>query len=270
MRLENVEPSPATMVQMCKPLESKKYLDEEQVKGIWDFVLSCMGEENKMNAGVDVSVDAEPVFMPPAAEYEDEDGERDSNGSNVLRFESDMFHHYYPSRRSLYNRKQHFTSFIQNYLTFDQGRKIMSDYEQQVCDFIMKEMKPASAFDFLCMMKECKLSNVYRFYGYIFVQQSCKARNVKRQVSIKVEDIHRIIFVYAQFELFFNRNDRFNRKNFLSMRFVLGRILVLLGIVSDVDHLDIDLQRPKGKTQLKFHLLVWKKFIDETYNNKVK
>lgn len=275
VRLSAVSEQVHEMKSLCTVKENHKYLDDEQVKNIWDLAMSdsissdndiVCAKEDGFVEGFDFIMECDNSSSQHGSPDYDQDNE------NCLQFESDMFHHYYPTRRSLYNRKQHFTSFIQNYLSFDQGRKIMSNYEQSVCDFIMKEMKPKTSHEFLVMMKMCKLSNVYRFHNYIFLQHNkCKnMTSIGKRVNIEVGDVGRIVFVYLQFESFFHRNNRFDRKNFLSMRFVLGKILLLLGLVSSYDMLDVDLQRPKGKTQLQFHLSVWQKFIDETYVNKIK
>lgn len=250
--------------------DNRKFLDDEQVKNIWELALQSCDDYCDKEAGAICESNVE--FETLENNFgEDKDSDLCESTENRLQFEPDMFHHYYPTRNSIYNRKQHFISFIQNYVTFDQGRKIMSNYESQVCDFIMKEMKPSSSLEFLEMMKLCKLSNVYRFHNFLFYQYTkskVKGKHKHSSVSISFRDISRIIFMYQQFESFFHRNQRFDRKNFLSMRFVLGRILILLGIVYDFDSLDVDLQRPKGKTQMQFHMFVWNKFINETFNKK--
>lgn len=245
------------MKELCIVKANQKYLDDEQVKSIWDLAMGLNNDDANANvASCDDLVDEHEWESGKGCSDSEESTENESR----LQFESDMYHHYYPMRRSLYNRRQHFTSFIQNYIVYDQGRKIMSDYEEEVCKFIMSEMKPASPTEFLNMMKLCKLSNVYRFHNYIFHLHN---KQSQKQVSISVCDIPKIVFVFSQFENFFHRNDRFKRKNFLSMRFILGRILIMLGFVNSFEELDVDLRRPKGKAQYSFHMSIWNRFISE-------
>lgn len=247
------------MSDLCIPKEKEMYLDDDQVKMIWELA-SLSTSDGRIEDAVSHTYqqNEEPTYYYYCGPDDDKNS---PEYENCLLYESDMHHHYYPWRKSLYNRKHHFISFIQNYVTWDQGRKIMSEYEHSVCDFIMTEIKPTSPDELLCAMKLCKLSNVYRFHNFIFWQYHHRQKNSKCLSDFT--DIAKIVQVYESFENYFYRNGCFGRKNFLSMRFVLGRILILLGLVSNESKLDIDLQRPKGKSQHTFHLTVWNSFIDE-------
>lgn len=272
----------------------KKYFDENECKAIWDFAVNSTnfgndnengdGDENENENGNDslsmeykslsersncsLSLDAfgESTNMCNA------DGDQCDDNALELNFDFDCdgrngmeWKHMYPVRKSVYNRKSHFLSFIQNYTSAHLGRKLMSEYEQTMCDFIMKNMKPSTDEEFLMMLRGCKLSNVYRYYEHIF-NSSCSVNNCSvPKVDIVHEDIDRIYTIFSSFQSFFHRQNKFNRKNFLSMRFILGRILLYLKIVDDKENLPTDLKRPKGKSQLEFHEQVWSSFLQSLH-----
>lgn len=266
---QNILP-PCDMVCMIKDNKNKnqKYFDDDQVKSIWDLANSLLEEQN----------------VVPKAEEEEEkfddsmdlfhlggDSDQGSVHGAVLtesmhEGEGDQvqleWEHMYPVRKSLYNRKSHFLSFIQNYAGYDMGRKIMSEYESTMCDFILMNMKPSKAEEFLEMLKECKLSNVYRFYDHLFHCFNYNKRP-KEHFEIEPNSIDSILHIFNMFQAYFHRNSKFSRKNFLSMRFLLGRILVYLGYLPNIDSLPLDLRRPKGKSQLLFHEQVWQNFLLE-------
>jgi hypothetical protein len=246
-------------------VHSNKKIDEDQVKLIWDLVTSLYFEninDNHNQSDHNNTPEFEEQhndFESINASYENENEEeyQDKHGGAM------EWEHMYPIRKSLYNRKTHFISFLQNYTSFTMGRKLMSDYENKMSDFILEEMRPSCAMDFLMMLKECKLSNVYRFYDHIFHswKKSASASTKTRRFEIPSRSIERIVHVFNMFQAFFHRQDKFNRKNFLSMRFLLGKILLFLDIVKCYD-LPVDLKRPKGKSQLLFHEQVWQMFLD--------
>jgi hypothetical protein len=245
-------------------VQTNKKIDEDQVKLIWDLVTSLYGENNNDNHiesehNLIEFEEQHNDFESIDASYENENEEeyQDKHGGTM------EWEHMYPMRKSLYNRKTHFISFLQNYTSFAMGRKLMSEYENKMSDFILEEMKPTGAMDFLMMLKECKLSNVYRFYEHIFHswKRSTSSSQTKR-FKIPSRSIEKIVHVFNMFQAFFHRQEKFNRKNFLSMRFLLGKILLFLDIVQANEGIPIDLRRPKGKTQLLFHEQVWQMFLD--------
>lgn len=265
--------------------ESKKvkFLNEDQVKTIWDFALSSIQDldmryrekeesENGSNFTPDLGLD---LYNENKQEYDRDDiynldgnhafdadeQETESVSKNAGEME---WSHMYPVRKSIYNRKSHFLSFIQNYTRSHLGRKLMSEYEQTMCDFILKNMKPTSSEEFLDMLKGCKLSNVYRYYQHIYndAKNQQRSNSNNSEIDIEYKDIDRIYHIFSSFQSFFHRQRKFKRKNFLSMRFVLGKILLFLNIVKSKEDLPVDLHRPKGKVQLEFHEQVWQMFLD--------
>lgn len=261
-------------------VDNKKYFDEDQVKSIWDLVNHSLNEdvnderetetdktmfEDLVHANYDFDFNGENQ----ESSYEKTElmdlNESEDNSKENFFFHSMEWEHMYPVRKSLYNRKTHFISFLQNYTSYDMGRKLMSEYENNMCDFILSNMKPETTEDFLSMLKECKLSNVYRFYGHLFYWRN-GGRCVNKKQSFKSFEIQpssidHIIHIFNMFQAFFHRQEKFNRKNFLSMRFLLGRILIFLKILRDESCLPIDLRRPKGKVQSDFHNAIWQQFL---------
>ena len=245
-------------------VQTNKRIDEDQVKLIWDLVTSLYGENNITPEFEEQHNDFETID----ASYENESGNENENETENEEEYQDKhggtmeWEHMYPMRRSLYNRKTHFISFLQNYTSFAMGRKLMSQYENKMSDFILEEMKPTCAIDFLAMLKECKLSNVYRFYEHIFHSWKRSTLSQSRRFKIPSRSIEKVVHVFNMFQAFFHRQEKFNRKNFLSMRFLLGKILLFLDIVHANEDIPVDLRRPKGKTQLLFHEQVWQMFLD--------
>lgn len=242
-------------------VQGNKKIDEDQVKMIWDLVASVYPKDDILNP---VEYDAnENVYE---CGYDNDRTEKDQE-VNEDEYQDKYggameWEHMYPIRKSLYNRKTHFISFLQNYTSFAMGRKMMSDYENKMSDFILNEMKPTESVDFLMMLKECKLSNVYRFYDHIFHEWNKKRSSNDKLFEIPTISIDKIIHIFNMFQAFFHRQDKFNRKNFISMRFLLGNILVFMNIVAHRDELPLDLKRPKGRTQLVFHERTWQMFVD--------
>lgn len=254
--------------------QGKKLFDDDQVKMMWDVaMLDCDHISNVKSGDSKYEFDVLDEYQDvdenefinlqnfDSSELNDFDRFQDEAESGTQEEPSRMeWNHMYPIRKSLYNRKTHFISFLQNYTTYDMGRKLMSEYENTMCDFILLNMKPSTSDDLLMMLKECKLSNVYRFYKHIFNRWFvCEDRY--REFEIKPKNIDRIVHLFLSFENFFHRNHKFGRKNFLSMRFLLGRILLYLKIVKCELVLPIDLQRPKGKSQFSIHMQVWNNFL---------
>ena len=274
----------------------KKYFDEEQVKLIWENANANANNETSSSfydGDHDHDHEKEYKFKPVEFDIDidsDNDNESASNFSvdrfsilsceneneneNEIQMENEKendieseneeeglmdWKQMYPVRKSLYNRKTHFISFLQNYTRYDMGRKMMSQYENTMCDFILEEMNPTSSEDFLKMLKECKLSNVYRFYDHIY-KHKFKTFSYT-EMDITTDQISKVVHMFNMFQAFFHRQEKFHRKNFLSMRFLIGRIFLYLGLVSDVDSLPVDLKRPKGRTQFLFHEQVWQMFL---------
>lgn len=258
---------------ICEIVKSNKSIDEDQVKLIWDLVASLYGEntnaldgQSESNLTVpDIEEQHDKEFESMVSPYENEN-ENENDNENEEEYQEKNggtmeWGHMYPMRKSLYNRKTHFISFLQNYTSFEMGRKLMSDYENRMSDFILEQMKPTCATDFLMMLKECKLSNVYRFYDHIFhTWRKSEYMNSKR-FEIPLRSIEKIVHIFNMFQAFFHRQDKFSRKNFLSMRFLLGSILICIGFVKTRDDLPFDLKRPKGRKQLLFHEQVWQLFL---------
>lgn len=284
-------------------VESKKYFDDDQVKLIWENAfmneedlnidvyeydqnqngdndddhdkfeddrvtiastsLTFESDEGHENVNVNVNVNEEEVEWHEFSSVNgDQDFEHDDSGKMDWK-------QMYPIRKSLYNRKTHFISFLQNYTRYDMGRKLMSDYENTMSGFILENMKPKTSQDFLKMLKECKLSNVYRFYDHIYKQRFKSIATNEEQIvnkdgeiDITTDQIERVVHMFNMFQAFFHRQEKFNRKNFLSMRFLIGRIFVYIGLVSSYEVLPADLQRPKGRTQFMIHERIWKLFLD--------
>lgn len=264
----------------------KKYFDEEQVKLIWENANANANNETS-SSFYDGDHEKEYKFKPVEFDIgidSDNDNESASNFSvdrfsilsceNEIQMENEKendieseneeeglmdWKQMYPVRKSLYNRKTHFISFLQNYTRYDMGRKMMSQYENTMCDFILEEMNPTSSEDFLKMLKECKLSNVYRFYDHIY-KHKFKTFSYT-EMDITTDQISKVVHMFNMFQSFFHRQGKFHRKNFLSMRFLIGRIFLYLGLVGDVDSIPVDLKRPKGRTQFLFHERVWQMFL---------
>lgn len=248
--------------------DNKKYFDDEQVKSIWNLVEMVSTEDTKNEMYEKLQEDDSfDSLMFENGETElgytddcDQDYSKEESDNEIGNgFENLEWEHMYPIRKSLYNRKTHFISFIQNYAGYHMGRKLMSEYESTMCDFILSNMKPTSADEFLKMLKECKLSNVYRYHVHVF---NSKNRAVQsKRFEISPMHVDKIVHIFNMFQAFFHRQMKFSRKNFLSMRFLLGRILIFLKFFSDVSFLPPDLKRPKGKTQLLFHEQIWQQFL---------
>lgn len=247
----HINPEPEEYDYQCVRYEqSEGYEGEEEVEQQEQEDIGKIKRQEEIN---DYDYECDEYF---------EGGEFDTKNEGRMEWT-----HMYPTRKSIYNRKSHFLSFIQNYTKYHLGRKLMSEYEQTMCDFILDNMKPRTSEEFLEMLKGCKLSNVYRYYDHIFTverngQSKQKQKQGEKELDIKHEDIDRIYNIFSSFQAFFHRQKKFDRKNFLSMRFVLGRILVYLGIVKCKNGLPVDLCRPKGKVQLEFHEQVWQMFLD--------
>lgn len=247
---------------------NNKKMNEEQVKTIWDLLSSLQNNEETDVIRNEDLCEWEDQHISRCGDVEDkeqdEDGlnwEKESDGSKNQENGGLEWDHMYPVRKSLYSRKTHFISFVQNYTSYTMGRKLMSEYENNMCDFIFSTLKPTCAMDFLMMLKECKLSNVYRFYEHLFhAWKNDRERNGELEIAPK--HIDGIVHLFNMFQAFFHRQNKFNRKNFLSMRFLLGKILLFVGIVKSRVDLPVDLRRPKGRTQLSFHERVWQMFLD--------
>lgn len=198
-------------------------------------------------------------------EFQDRESEYESEGTLEFCTKDMDWRQMYPIRKSLYNRKTHFISFLQNYTRYDMGRKLMSEYENTMCDFILDNMDPKSSQDFLKMLKECKLSNVYRFYEHIFNRRFKNFSSLPCRIDVNNDQIDKIVHIFTMFQAFFHQQGKFERKNFLSMRFLIGRIFLFVGIVKSYDNLPVDLKRPKGKEQLLFHVAIWEQFLKTLY-----
>jgi hypothetical protein len=251
---------------------NNKKMNGEQVKTIWDLLSSLQKNEESTIIQDEDSNEWEDQCNNRSTDNEDKEQDEDVDVDG-LNWEKESYtgknqengglewDHMYPVRKSLYNRRTHFISFVQNYTSYAMGRKLMSEYENNMCDFIFSAMRPTSALDFLMMLKECKLSNVYRFYEHLFHAWK-NDRESRYELEIAPNQIDGIVHLFTMFQAFFHRQNKFNRKNFLSMRFLLGKILLFLGIIKSCIDLPVDLRRPKGKSQLLFHEQVWQLFLD--------